>query len=150
MADIFRRLKAMANWKRIVEDHSKKAYKWPSGWDSRETIADQLECSPERVAEILSRAIKDGEVEKKPITYWDENLKKKVTAIGYKQIEKKEKSEKKISATINWPPAEGIRVSRLDNPKSRGTHIGKGKIQWDNGHTTQPKGSTIKKIILAI
>ena len=140
----------MANWKRIVEDHSKKAYKWPKGWDSRETIAEQLECSPERVAEILSRAIKDGEVEKKPIAYWDDNLKKKVIAIGYRQVEKKEESTKKLSVTISWPPAEGTRVARKDNPKSRGTYIGKGKVKWDSGPTTKPSGTTIQKIILAI
>ena len=140
----------MPNWNRIIENSNKKAYKWPDGWDSKETIAEQLECSPERVAEHLSSAIRNGEVEKKLITCWDDALKRKVSAFGYRPISKVESKSQQLSSTIKWPPAEGIRVSRRDNPKSKGTHIGKGKIQWDNGHITQPKGSTIKKIILAI
>ena len=65
----------MANWNKIVEAHNKEHYKWPSGWDTRETIAEQLECSPERVAEQLSSSIKGGQVEKKAITYWNDELK---------------------------------------------------------------------------
>ena len=138
----------MANWKKIVEDHSKRAYKWPEGWDSKETIAEQLECSPDRVSDILSKAIKDGEIEKKAITYWDNELKRKVTSFGYRQIESTPKP-KKLSVTITWPPTEGTRVSRTGNLNSKGTYIGKGRIQWDSGPITQPKGSTIRKIILA-
>lgn len=138
----------MANWNKIVESHNRQNYKWPSGWDSRETIAEQLECSPDRVTEQLAGAIRNGEVEKKLITYWDDDLKRKVSAYGYRPVTKSE-PKTAPSATINWPPAEGIRVSRRDNPKSKGTHVGKGKIQWDNGTITQPKGSTIKKIVLA-
>jgi hypothetical protein len=140
----------MANWNKIVESHNRQNFKWPTGWDSRETVAEQLECSPERVTEQLSGAIKNGEVEKKLITYWDDALKRKVSSFGYRPISKVETKSQQLSSTIKWPPAEGIRVSRRDNPKSKGTHIGKGKIQWDNGYVTQPKGTTIKKIILAI
>ena len=138
----------MANWKKIVEDHSKRAYKWPEGWDSRETIAEQLECSPDRVSDILSKSIKDGEIEKKAITYWDNELKRKITSFGYRQLETETKP-KKVSVTIKWPPAEGTRLARADNTKSKGTYIGKGKVQWDSGSITQPKGSTIRKIIIA-
>jgi hypothetical protein len=139
----------MANWNKIVEAHNKEHYKWPSGWDTRETIAEQLECSPERVAEQLSSAIKGGQVEKKAITYWNDELKRKITVFGYRPVQKEKPAKEKVSLTIKWPPAEGIRVSRRDNPKSKGTHIGKGKIAWDNGHVTEPKGNTIRKIILA-
>ena len=139
----------MPNWNRIIENSNKKAYKWPDGWDPKETIAEQLECSPERVAEHLSSAIRNGEVEKKLITYWDDYTKRKVSAYGYRPVTKSAPKEAKVSVTIKWPPAEGTRVARKDNPNSRGTYIGKGKVQWDSGPIAQPKGRTIEKIILA-
>jgi len=140
----------MPNWNRIIEDHNKKAYKWPDGWDSKETIAEQLECSPERVAEQLSSAIRNGEVEKKLITYWDDGTKRKVSAFGYRPVPKSAPKPKELSVTITWPPAERTRLARKDNPKSFGTYIGNGKVKWDSGVVTEPKESTIRKIILAI
>jgi len=140
----------MPNWNKIVEDSNKKAYKWPDGWDSKEAIAEQLECSPDRVAEQLSGAIKNGEVERKMIRYWDDETKRKRSEYGYRPVPKSAPKPKELSVTIKWPPAEGTRISRRDNPKNKGTYIGKGKIQWDNGLITEPKGSTIEKIILAI
>lgn len=75
----------MANWNAILDKHNRKKYKWPVGWDSRETVAAQLDCSPDRVAELLASAISSGEVEKKSITYYDEKSKRKVTAFGYRE-----------------------------------------------------------------
>ena len=147
MANLFRGL-IMANWNKIVEDHNRENYKWPKGWDSRDTVAEQLDCSPERVAEQLSAAIKSGEVEKKAITYWDDELKRKVTSFGYRPMVR---VSEKVSLTIKWPPPEGTKVSRRSNPNSKGTYIGKGKIQWDSGIVTTPKSeATIRKIILAL
>lgn len=150
MANILGGLTTMPNWNKIVEDHNKKQYKWPDGWDTKETIAEQLDCTPRQVTEHLASAIRSGEVEKKLISYWDDKAKRKTSAYGYRPVPKSEPKEKKLSVTIKWPPAEGTRISRRDNPKNKGTYIGKGKIQWDNGLITEPKGSTIEKIILAI
>jgi len=101
------------------------------------------------VAEHLASAIRNGEVEKKLITYWDDFAKRKTSAYGYRPVTKAAPKEPKLSVTIKWPPAEGTRVSRTDNANSKGTYIGKGKVQWDSGHITQPKGRTLEKIILA-
>ena len=140
----------MPNWNRIIGDHNKKAYKWPDGWDTKETIAEQLDCTTRQVAEHLAGAIKSGDVEKRLITYWDDRAKRKATAYGYRPILKSAPKPKELSATIKWPPAEGTRVARRDNPSSKGTYIGNGKIQWDQGLITQPKERTLEKIILAI
>lgn len=134
----------MPNWKKIVEDQNRKKYKFPAGWSTREEIAEQLDCSPERVAEILAPAIKAGEVEKSAFPVWDSISSRKVTIVGYRVKSAPEEKPEKTSRS-GYPPAPGTRVRRRDG--GEGTYIGNGKVQWDSGVTTIPKGSTKRKIL---
>jgi len=72
------------NWKAIVERKSAEVYRLPEGWDSRDTVANNLVCSPERVSEILRPAIKSGEVETKSFPVWDRESKRVVRVTAYR------------------------------------------------------------------
>lgn len=61
----------MNNWKKIVAKNSAEKYKLPEGWDTREKIAKELECAPERVRLILAPGIASGEVQTKSIHIFD-------------------------------------------------------------------------------
>ncbi|MBU3720753.1 MAG: hypothetical protein FGM22_08355 [Burkholderiaceae bacterium] len=76
----------MAKWKTIVEKHQRESYRWPAGWDSREKVAAELECSPDRVASLLAPGIKAGTIESRPIRVWDDAQRRVVTVIGYRQV----------------------------------------------------------------
>ena len=58
------------NWKTLVENQNAKSYVLPAGWDSRETIAEQLECSPDRVRVLLSPGLKSGTIETAIFPVW--------------------------------------------------------------------------------
>ncbi len=77
------------NWKSYVEKQNEKTYVLPQGWDSRDTVAAQLECSPERVDEHLRPALKSGEIQKQQFRVWDKNLKRVVMVIAYARAEAK-------------------------------------------------------------
>jgi hypothetical protein len=73
------------NWKAVVEKKNAEIYRLPEGWDTRDKVADDLECSPERVSEILRPAIKAGEIEKKIFPVWDKASKRVLQVTAYRQ-----------------------------------------------------------------
>ena len=77
------------NWKNVVEKKNAEIYKLPVGWDSREVVAESLECSPERVSEYLRPALKSGEVEQKVFPVWDKLNKRIVRVTAYRQVQVK-------------------------------------------------------------
>jgi hypothetical protein len=77
------------NWKAEVDRMNKAAYAWPKGWDTREDIADQLECSIDRVREILGPGIKAGAIEVKDFKIWDDG--RFIRKTGYRKVTPKQK-----------------------------------------------------------
>jgi hypothetical protein len=72
------------NWKAEVHRMNAAAYGWPKGWSSREEIAEQLECSPERVREVLNPGIKAGAIEVKDFKIWEDG--RFVRRTGYRKV----------------------------------------------------------------
>lgn len=73
------------NWKTTVAKLNAKHYAFPAGWDTRDAIADQLECSADRVDSLLAPGLKSGEIEKQQFPVWDARLGRKVLVFGYRQ-----------------------------------------------------------------
>lgn len=76
------------NWKQIVEKKNAEIYKLPEGWDSREKVAEDLDCAPERVHEILRPALKAAEVEQKIFPVWDKLNKRVIRVTAYRTVSK--------------------------------------------------------------
>ena len=74
------------NWKNYVEKQNEKIYVLPPEWDSREEVARQLGCAPDRVNENLKPGIQAREIESKMFPVWDKHLKRKVNVIAYRFI----------------------------------------------------------------
>ena len=58
------------NWKNLVAAQNAKSYVLPPGWDSREKIAEDLECSPDRVRILLAPALRSGAIETDVFPVW--------------------------------------------------------------------------------
>jgi hypothetical protein len=80
------------NWKIEVNRINKAAFSWPKGWSTREEIAEQLECSPDRVREILAPGIKTGDIEVKDFQVWEDG--RKIRKTGYRKVVAEAKEEK--------------------------------------------------------
>lgn len=74
------------NWKRLVEKQNAATYVLPPGWDSRDAVAESLECAPERVADFMRPCLTAHTVEKRDFIVWDDQLKQKVRITAYRQI----------------------------------------------------------------
>ena len=90
------------NWKNLVNKTNATTYKWPEGWDTREEVADQLECSPDRVREVLAPAIRAGAVEVKDFKIWEDG--RFVRKTGFRSAEAAKPAPVKVTL------AAGLRV----------------------------------------
>lgn len=90
------------NWKSLVETQNAKSYVLPEGWDSREKIAEQLECSPDRVRILLAPGLKSGAVETSVFPVWCDVTKRVVRTSAYrrKPVQPARKSETKTKAPM--------------------------------------------------
>ena len=103
------------NWKTTVSRLNARTYAFPDGWDTRETIAAQLECSPDRVDTLLAPGLKSGEIEKQQFPVWDARLGRKNLVYGYRQRQGKSETpdpkptQKPAKNPVKTPAAvEGI------------------------------------------
>jgi hypothetical protein len=133
------------NWKKHVHKQNAKHFAWPAGWDTSEVIAEQLECSPERVREHLAPSIRSGEIEVKSFTIWDSETERKIVKVGFRistgkrshsiseeSTDSKKESPSSSAMRERWPFYEGAKIMRPDNPSRTG--IVKGKmIHWCDG-----------------
>lgn len=76
----------MTNWKSFVNTDNAKRYVLPAGWDSKERIAEQLECSEDSVRRILSAALKSGEVEQGVFPVWDAITGRLVRVTAFRRV----------------------------------------------------------------
>lgn len=74
------------NWPSFVNNDSAKRFVLPEGWDSRDTVAKSLECSPDRVRTILAPAIREGSVLTKQFKVWDRANKRPIQVTAYKKV----------------------------------------------------------------
>lgn len=73
------------NWKQLVEAQNRKTYVLPVGWDSREKVAEQLECSAENVRVLLGPAIRNKTVEVQQFPIWDDITKRVIRVTAYRR-----------------------------------------------------------------
>lgn len=105
------------NWKTYVEKQNARTFVLPSGWDSRDTVAEALGCSPERVDEHLRPGLKSGDIEKQVFRVWSREVKKVVPVIAYRSRSvagaADPGSPAPASSSGSWTPEEHARAAQL-------------------------------------
>lgn len=135
----------MPNWKVILEKQNAAAYAWPKGWTSRDDVAEQLECSPERVAGLLAPGVRAGTIERQDFTVWDAKLKRLVRVTGYRETGKGEApAPPAAAAKVDKAPPAGAKVISRRNG-SQGVMRADGSILWNNGRQSRPTESAWRK-----
>ena len=133
----------MPNWKNIVSSSNARQYKWPAGWQTREQVAEELECSRDRVSDVLAPAIEQGLVERKSFPVWDQTTRRKIMVTGYREISRTERQERAAEPekTSQKEPAEGAKVRRRRGSGKIGILSRDGKrwkITWPHCKPTYP------------
>ena len=135
----------MPNWKTILEKQNATAYAWPKGWSSRDDVADQLECSPERVAGLLAPGIRAGAIERQDFTVWDAKLKRLVRLTGYRETGKSEAPALPAAAVkVDKAPPAGAKVISRRNG-AHGVIQKDGSVLWETGRQSSPTESAWRK-----
>ena len=73
------------NWKTLVDTQNAKSYVLPPGWDSREKVAEQLECSPDRVRILLAPALRSGAIETDVFPVWCQITKRIIRTTAFRK-----------------------------------------------------------------
>lgn len=89
------------NWNKAVNEINRKRYMIPKGWDSRDVVAEQLGCPPERVGELLRAGIQSGEIERQEFPVWDEAKKTTVKILCYKLVSDKGNETESVPCTVS-------------------------------------------------
>ena len=79
----------------MVETTQSKTYVLPEGWDSRSDVAEQLECSEDRVRTLLLPAIKDKTVQVQTFPVYDKLTKKVIRVTAYRRVTQPEVKTKR-------------------------------------------------------
>ena len=133
-------------WKTLINKTNASTFRWPEGWDTREKVAEQLECSPDRVREVLASAIRTGAVEVKDFKIWEDGRFVRKTGFRAMDSTKQTKSEK-------VQLVKGLRVaSRRAGGSGVVTKIGKTQfvVDWGDKRTTYGLSAWDKKDVRAV
>ncbi len=128
------------NWKKVQSKILCKSHQPPEGWDSRDYVASQLQCSPDRVSQILSPGIKSGDVEVKMFAVWDKNLKRVVQKTFYRETAPLYEESFSEESQADSGRRVYCRKRRLE-----GTYRADGSVLWDNGKISFPSRKAFKK-----
>jgi hypothetical protein len=60
------------NWTKTVATINREKYTIPDGWDTRDKVAADLQCAPDRVADLLKPGIQSGQIERQDFPVWDD------------------------------------------------------------------------------
>lgn len=107
------------NWLKTVSTINQQRYIVPEGWDTRDQVAESLQCDPSKVADLLKPGIEAGEIERQQFSVWDANRRMAVPTVCYRI--KSEKSPAKFSTDLDEKIASSIRR----NPNHTNAQIAK-------------------------
>lgn len=141
------------NWQNVKSNINKKKYAPPEGWDCKDTVADQLNCDPEKVSKILSSGIDSGDILCKQFYVWDERKGKAVNKTFYKENFNHDE-DVSIRNNETCTVTKHVFDGSLSNPinrvysrhrKMQGTLYKDKTVTWDNGKISIPSESSWKK-----
>jgi hypothetical protein len=72
------------NWIKTVNEINRKRFTIPPGWETRDQVAESLQCAPDKVADILKPGIAAGDIEKQDHSVWDEKRRMSVKVPCYR------------------------------------------------------------------
>lgn len=82
------------NWKKQVNEILSRKHVVPDGWETREQVAEALECSPDRVHQLLKPGLDDGVFERAEFSVWNNARRMTERVTCYRQVDKAQKAQK--------------------------------------------------------
>lgn len=73
------------NWQKAIDRINAEKFQVPAGWDTKEKIANELQCSPDRVHDLLKTGLTSGAFESQEFAVWDPKRRMTVRVRCYRQ-----------------------------------------------------------------
>ena len=73
------------NWQKAIDKINIEKYRVPAGWDTKEKIAIELQCAPERVHDLLRGGLASGVFEAQEFPVWDAKRRMTIRVKCYRQ-----------------------------------------------------------------
>ena len=108
------------NWNRTVNEINRKKYVIPPGWDTREQVAESLQCAPDKVADLLKPGIQSGDIEKQEFPIWDDGRRMTVRVACYRV-----RGADAPAVVPTGDAADRVRAAIKRNPKHTDRQIAK-------------------------
>lgn len=109
------------NWLAVTNRINKDRYRIPDGWETKEQVAESLQCDPRRVHEFLRPAIASGEVERQEFSVWDDKRRCTGRVACYRLAQSQSSKQSPVTDSINDRIAASIRR----NPNHTNNQIAK-------------------------
>lgn len=74
------------NWKKTIDQINAERFTIPPGWDTKDKVAADLECAPDRVSDILKPGIASGEIERKEFSVWNAGRRMTEKVVCYRVV----------------------------------------------------------------
>ena len=87
------------NWLKLTNKINAERFQIPDGWETREQVAESLQCAPDKVADLLKAGIQAGDIERAQFPVWCESRRMAIPTTCYREAQ----SDKPQAAT----PAKG-------------------------------------------
>ena len=76
------------NWLKITNRINQDRYKIPDGWETKEQVAESLQCAPDKVPDLLKAGIQAGDIERAQFPIWVESRRMAVPTTCYREAQK--------------------------------------------------------------
>jgi hypothetical protein len=76
------------NWLKITNRINQDRYKIPDGWETKEQVAESLQCAPDKVPDLLKAGINAGDIEKAQFPIWSDARRMAVPTTCYREAQK--------------------------------------------------------------
>lgn len=130
------------NWLKAINDINKSRYTIPAGWDTKEQVAEKMQCSPDRVGDLLKPGIRSGDFERQEFSVWNESRRMTERVTCYRIAG--EKREPVVETGAPDKAASDLEYNRVvrglkKNPKWTNRQIAK------NYHATSARVAAIRE-----
>jgi hypothetical protein len=95
------------NWIKTVNEINHKRFTIPLGWETRDQVAESLQCAPDKVADILKPGIASGDIEKQDFPIWDEKRRLSVKVTCFRLADR-DAPAALLTVSIDDIPAEKV------------------------------------------
>jgi hypothetical protein len=117
------------NWTKTVATINREKFTVPDGWDTREKVALDLQCAPDRVADLLKPGIASGQIERQDFPVWDEARRMTTRVVCYRVVSVK--TEAAPTSTTTNPE-----FARIERALHRDSSLSNYQIAKNNRSTS--------------